>query len=50
MHFLWQLIDVDSNKLIATAAKMESIMAEFTRELYAYPNLSSDPDPGELLL
>lgn len=47
MHFIWQLIDIDSNKLIATAAKMESIMAEFTSELYAYPNLSSDPRPGE---
>lgn len=47
MHFLWEMRDTDSNKLIATAAKMESIMAAVTSEIYAYVNLSSDPHPGK---
>lgn len=47
MHFLWQMLDIDSSKLIATGAKMESIMANVTSEIYAYANLSSDPHPGK---
>lgn len=48
MHYFWAFPDPDLDVQLATAAQLQSMMAEHTTVFYPYDNLCTDPDPGKL--
>ena len=48
MHYFWAFPDPDLDVQLATAAQLQSVMAEHTTVFYPYDNLCTDPDPGKL--
>lgn len=49
MHLLIILVHPDSQLLLSTSKQMEDALGGYAT-LYAYDNLSSDPDPGNMHL
>lgn len=47
MHYFWALPGTDTDALFTKAVQMQSILADYTTHFYAYPNLSTDPDPSD---